>query len=1132
MGLSGRTCPSSGTKRGTKQGSALLVTLLVISLLLVVVMTFVVVVRQELRKVVNHQELMQARANARLGAELAVAKLQELMGPDQRVSARGEMFDGGVPNISGLQLPANMRRLVGVWDSTAFDEHNPGSHAGNAFLGWLISSGTSGQPFGLLDAPPAEGEAGSLLLMGPGTVAEAADHVRARQVRWENGAHAYAWMVDDHGLKAQLGAVVRNDEMPDRPPGGGVLPGAYPLGRLRGLSALDGVDPDDYQRLRSLRELPFLGGAEALPLAKERYFDFTPRSTGVLANTRDGGLKRDLTIAFENDTVFNRVFPTHDQNRYLVMDPEKLAQAPDLRRNGYIHWNIFKDYYNLKRYISRSDDHDVLDMHRIAKRNVLHEDNRYRLGTLAPHAMGEDTNPEWHRQLPYGDVEVFGYDRDQPSPYKHNYIGSILSFFQQNAWLTHLPEEDRLVTHVQIWASKYNPHNIGLLMRGNAQTEGPRLMNYPQVYFHISGVGGGFNLDPGAVGLGGNPQMNPQHRTVLRPGTSQLYGFEETVLRGEELNRGAYGPNVQNILTEHVYGRRPDNNLPESPEEFDLRVIFLHERANMLHGVDMNPESQGDLEVTQVIYAPYAWDQHNGIPAKIMTKRFTADELVDTNAMFSFGFRLRSTREPSADAIRPLVDGNIRALYSNPRWDSPLGMSTLALYASANEGEIEGMIPQMDTSRPPLGFTYWGGGGTPSRGHDRVVLFDVPRRDLVSLGQLQHAGAGRFSYEPSYIAGNSHANPRIPQNDWRTTISDTYSVSNNLDASLRIPGNFNLYDASYLVNQRMWDGHVFTTIPQVRDNYNDPDEPPVDYERIREGQQQLANPRFLPHAPEGSAFSAATLRDNGDSQGTRGSFFHNAGHVLVDGAFNVNSTSADAWEAFLTGTLELPVQGMNEFGEITGFKPVREDRVRFPRMFNNIGEGTDTENPDENFWIGFRELRQSEVRELAEAIVDQVKLRGPFLNMGQFVNRMLDNGPPGQSGALQAALDATVNSNTPASHALAAGHPALPDNVNQAAGFPGQLLQGDVLQALSPLMQVRSDTFTVRSYGEIAAPGGNAIIARAWCEMVVQRLPDPVVNDAGQLTPEQYHRELASPGSPFGRRFRVISFRWLNEEEI
>jgi hypothetical protein len=52
-------------------------------------------------------------------------------------------------------------------------------------------------------------------------------------------------------------------------------------------------------------------------------------------------------------------------------------------------------------------------------------------------------------------------------------------------------------------------------------------------------------------------------------------------------------------------------------------------------------------------------------------------------------------------------------------------------------------------------------------------------------------------------------------------------------------------------------------------------------------------------------------------------------------------------------------------------------------------------------------LSDTEIDELAAAIVRQVKLRGPFLSLSEFVNRRLDPSDTALSakGALQAALD-------------------------------------------------------------------------------------------------------------------------------
>ena len=40
-------------------------------------------------------------------------------------------------------------------------------------------------------------------------------------------------------------------------------------------------------------------------------------------------------------------------------------------------------------------------------------------------------------------------------------------------------------------------------------------------------------------------------------------------------------------------------------------------------------------------------------------------------------------------------------------------------------------------------------------------------------------------------------------------------------------------------------------------------------------------------------------------------------------------------------------------------------------------------------WSGFRELESQEIDKLVDAITDEVRKRGPFLSMAEFVNRRL-----------------------------------------------------------------------------------------------------------------------------------------------
>ena len=97
---------------------------------------------------------------------------------------------------------------------------------------------------------------------------------------------------------------------------------------------------------------------------------------------------------------------------------------------------------------------------------------------------------------------------------------------------------------------------------------------------------------------------------------------------------------------------------------------------------------------------------------------------------------------------------------------------------------------------------------------------------------------------------------------------------------------------------------------------------------------------------------------------------------------------------------------------------------------------------------------------------------------------------------------------------------------SKAWGAPGYLTQADLLQVLGPTLSARSDTFVVRCYGDAKDAQGR-ITAKAWCEAVVQRTPEPLVADETGLNPSE---TLA--GGQFGRRFKVRSLRWLSEDEV
>ena len=172
----------------------------------------------------------------------------------------------------------------------------------------------------------------------------------------------------------------------------------------------------------------------------------------------------------------------------------------------------------------------------------------------------------------------------------------------------------------------------------------------------------------------------------------------------------------------------------------------------------------------------------------------------------------------------------------------------------------------------------------------------------------------------------------------------------------------------------------------------------------------------------------------------------------------------------------------------------------------------------ELFRQGMKTLTSAQVTALANAIAAAIKARqttsGPFRSLEEFLNPSV----PGGTSLLEDAIAAV-----PTINADAAGAPIE---------FSSQFLtQGDIMTALAPVLFARSDTFVIRSYGEAVNPTTAAVEGRAWCEAIVQRVPDyfDPAADPAETSPAALTSAL---NQTYGRRFKVISFRWLTRSDI
>jgi hypothetical protein len=306
-------------------------------------------------------------------------------------------------------------------------------------------------------------------------------------------------------------------------------------------------------------------------------------------------------------------------------------------------------------------------------------------------------------------------------------------------------------------------------------------------------------------------------------------------------------------------------------------------------------------------------------------------------------------------------------------------------------------------------------------------------------------------------------------------------------------------------------------------------------------ENSLPNP-FISATERGRAQSLSNLQTKDSAR-----------YLHQKGAFNFNSTSQLAWEAILgandifdwnfytnkgtsTETTEhrlnvestffrLPFSGHLRSKSFTNWKfpfesyedetsladdyPTLTDDERDLIFKNGDGVSSASEwKPSAS--LGHRELSRADISDLATNIIDKLKLRGqPFESFKEFIN----------SGILQDSIDQTSINTIVSStdYVDAATDERIPRN---ATSF---LSQADILSALSPALNSRSDTFIIRTGSTTLNSTTGEEQGNAYCEALVQRLP--------QLSNSNTGNEMNN-AQGFGRKFIVLNIRWLDSSQL
>ncbi len=1128
-----------------------------------------------------------ARANARMALTLAIGELQKEAGTDQRVTARAEILDStpDTPLAEGVK----QKYWTGVWKtgSKQTEAQRTDSMVPSRALAarWLVSnpqpgSPTSLDPTGYTASTTGNSRDGIVIAKGLG--ADLADVtvplVKVPRSSTTGLGGSYAYWVSDEGLKAKANLVDATfssglaaiDQLHHLAPQANAMHKVLPM-------VDEGIDfrktpVENIAKLLTADTVKLLPNISMKsPLA--RYSpDFTVNSQGVIVDVRQGGLKKDLTAALEDPQAFQSLINNYGNGAAMLYrysdssananptvpsgsQPVKSGITDGLPWHSlYFHYNTYKA--QMTPPVTPSGQ-----------------------ASTAPTSSGKpETLPNVLSPRYYG-VKLGGSSTKQagiaPLPIAFRVDIAISSYNAGSvaapAWRLRLHYYPQLVLYnpyaVRISASDYQfQRNFGAFATaGSYNTTSPGV-----TCIRVTSTAGAVTTtvpyslvnqaDAGRLSL----KTKLGDCATLDPGETRVFALDADALKIDPKAAITFSDLVSNPGMSADYSQYCDLRTSVDATGKSSGAPFSTTDPNAVIRIELSAASLRCQAVDTFCNPPkYKWPDNDGssraqaggsyqqaAAAGSWPSNLSISQMTNPRRIIGFYIRQKGLKQSNSTSTYSNAANRVPVFHGNFSQFTPLEDSSSHSWKEVYLSPFGGNYTNGQTdvqsapsrSNPNAWETSFGdvsaGAGAVSLPVNRYILRDVPQQPLVSLGQFMHMPAlnfetiGAFAYlgMGSMFVGGSLPSPVIPLDKNAMTSPTTSSTIDTV-----------FLDDSFLANQALFDRFFFSTVPPAVPSPGTtwPDYW-IDFNSANSGSEltdftkPLLNGRIKPRSPAGKPLRMNDLR----------SVEKAAANLLLNGAFNVNSTSVGAWKALLGS---LSGNKLRLFNATTGNPTTLElgtDAKKNPiPRFWSASANCNTNSA----WDGLRVLNDTELNELAARIVEQVKLRGPFLSMADFLNRRLGpDGPLTRAGALQAAIDTTTTPDINAT-AKAAGVPAIvtggtpaviPGNLkdakgvtlNTAVGMPGYLMQQDLIQAFSPAMTVRSDTFTIRASGQAVDATGR-VIAQVFAEAVVQRLPEFL--DGSIDAAESPLAGLTSlQNKTFGRRFEITSFRWLSPNEI
>jgi hypothetical protein len=1135
-------------------GFALIATISVMVLLIMVALAMLNLSTIELRSSGQSKNIQRAQANARLALMLAVGELQKQAGVDQRVTANASIRDSnsGVGSGSG----GSNAHWLGVWDSREESATKaPDYDKTNSFRRWLVSSPDSDEAGRLDFATTAAGD--MITLVG----GESQNIVQAPVIDVGNQGKL-AWWVGGENMKAMINV----DELNERLNNVGDVLVSTGLPGAKGHKALEPfktVQEFSLGKAITRPSLELLPGVTKPDSVRDMFHDITTQAYSLPVDVVQGGLKKDLNLLLERDEL-----------------PTSMRFSQIGNRSGMPRWKFLHRYYQWpKRVQFNSSGRPTIKSYAFSDKYDAQTNPKY-------------TDDQWVQRIAPVLVKQM----------------LIYSYGTEQVTVSDQGNKKRLALRLYVYPILvlWNPYNVDLEVKEHMSimeslpidlnmkySDGGTARNYN---WKATGGGRSYGASFGSEMPGSSPNsiiIKAGHVKALYPSGTHIrhprakYHYYSAIndLSGYDFspqNPGApfgrlkgsmqdYSPNETFVISSNeilgdasdpitmVTDLNKDRELSNIAASWSIRTLNSDWHGNNGPGTD-TAQNLFDYGLSSWIGFKVTPGSPvlSVIPSEETPSR-TFAELEDNPTPFMVAtvylkpcdealFPSKSwVNSVPTNGYQPVTDPAWRdSDISTPWYASPYSMRMRGVTSDIEVAEDLQLHPTDDS------LTYFGSSNEPADGRFIIPGQQVPVTPLMSLGQLQHLPLGvrhrerGGQFQSHQAFANSFANPGIPADktlqsgwwQWMVLRDSGFTASSSNQG-----WSYQRLDRSYIGNQALWDSWFFSSLASQNQSSTTSKSLAVVVEDFFQG--KAPNSRMKYYRPLGENQSTIKTQLVNGSLPDEQAYLKAAKYCLIQGGFNVNSTSVEAWKAVLASTHKKRMAYLEPAGS-GGPQLTEENTYPVSRALVPLGtagdQATGGNSIEELRWRGYRDLTEDQLTELATAIVKQVKIRGPFRSLSEFVNRRLaqdDYENLSLYGALQAALeDRSVSINEdyygPDKELSMADLGASKFAYEKAAegsryqGAPCYVTQADLLQNLAPVISVRGDSFVIRAYGDSRDAQGN-ILARAWCEATVQRYIDYVdTSDEPETSPE----DTTSVNQLFGRQLRIKSFRWLSSNDL